>query len=54
MDGFSSRISGTPNGGDCVEDSNCDSGNCCEILKLSGKCQECCKDSDCPSRLSCE
>ena len=49
-----SYVSGTLNGGDCVEDSNCDSGNCCEILKLPGKCQECCKDSDCPSRLSCE
>lgn len=49
-----SYVSSTSNGGDCVEDINCDSGNCCEILKLSGKCQECCKDSDCPSRLSCD
>jgi len=47
------QVSGTPNGGTCRVDSNCDSGNCCGVWPFLW-CRECCKDSHCPSGSSCE
>ena len=47
------HVSGSPNGGNCRRDSQCDSGNCCGVWPFK-RCRECCKDSDCPSGSNCK
>merc|ERR1712212_653055 len=47
------HVSGSPNGGKCRRDSQCDSGNCCGVWPFK-RCRECCKDSHCPTGQNCK